>query len=376
MLKKIVIENFKCFKNRTEIDFTRTNYKLLEKNTVGKMLKGALFVGDNASGKTTALQPIRLLLDLLLKDKDFFLPQFKCLFSKNPITRLEYLFDIDGHELVYQFSFKESSFLEENLSIDNKIIIKRIGENAKLNLDNEVEFHDVNSKLLFAKRVYFNTKFAGNSVAEQWFEYLKKSVYINAYIRRISSYSNIGLSANEYLEANGTDRINEFLKNNNFNYLIQYPDELQDKFQRGDEEKMIYFKRKGIEEGFPIIMESTGNQTLIQILPAIFAAVESGGMLIIDEFSSGFHNKLEELLVKYIMENGETTQLFFVSHSTNLLSNALLRPDQIYAVEFNGDEGSRCLRFSDEQPRAAQNIEKMYLSGIFGGTPEYGDFSK
>jgi len=28
-------------------------------------------------------------------------------------------------------------------------------------------------------------------------------------------------------------------------------------------------------------------------------------------------------------------------------------------------------RFSSEQPRSAQNIEKMYTSGVFGGLPNY-----
>lgn len=134
---------------------------------------------------------------------------------------------------------------------------------------------------------------------------------------------------------------------------------------------MVFFERKGIGVPIPIFMESVGNQTLINILPAILSAVESGGMLIIDEFSSGLHNKLEELLVKYIMRTGEAVQFFFVSHSTNLLSNSILRPDQIYTVEMMGSEGSKLHRFSDEQPRAAQNLEKMYLSGVFGGVPEY-----
>ena len=135
---------------------------------------------------------------------------------------------------------------------------------------------------------------------------------------------------------------------------------------------MIFFEREGLNISIPLFMESLGNQTLINILPAILCAVERGGLLIIDEFSSGLHNKLEELLVKYIMKNSTTTQLFFVSHSTNLLSNSLLRPDQIFSVEMTGNEGSRLNRFSDEQPRVAQNLEKMYLSGIFGGIPEYG----
>ena len=83
------------------------------------------------------------------------------------------------------------------------------------------------------------------------------------------------------------------------------------------------------------------------------------------------HNKLEELLIKYVMKQGTNTQLFLASHSTNLLSNSLLRPDQIFAVERAVDAGTSLHRFSDEQPRVAQNLEKMYLSGVFGGLPSY-----
>lgn len=94
-------------------------------------------------------------------------------------------------------------------------------------------------------------------------------------------------------------------------------------------------------------------------------------MLLIDEFSSGFHNDLETLLIRYFMEKSQNAQMIFVSHSTNILSNSLLRPDQEYSVEFLTGTGSAVKRFSSEQPRSAQNIEKMYASGVFGGLPNY-----
>ncbi|WP_026882469.1 ATP-binding protein [Clostridium akagii] len=94
-------------------------------------------------------------------------------------------------------------------------------------------------------------------------------------------------------------------------------------------------------------------------------------MLIIDEFSSAFHNQLEELLISYFMETSTNAQIFIVSHSTNLLSNNIFRPDQEYAVEFHGNDGSCINRFSNEKPREAQNIEKMYVNGIFGEMPVY-----
>ena len=103
------------------------------------------------------------------------------------------------------------------------------------------------------------------------------------------------------------------------------------------------------------------------MLPSFFKVINNDGMLIIDEFSSAFHNDLEELLVKYFMNNSKNSQIFLVSHSTNLLSNSIFRPDQEFSVEFNDSNGSTINRFSNDKPREAQNIEKMYNSGFFWG---------
>ncbi|MCI9210084.1 MAG: ATP-binding protein [Eubacterium sp.] len=376
MIKKITIKNFKCFKNETVLDLKKTNYKLLEQNTCGKFLKGLLFVGENASGKTSAILPLKLLLDLLFKDQEVEFVLYQCLFSKDKNTELRFEFELETHTISYFLSFSKTAIIEERLSVDDQLIIERLGGSGKLFLGSETTLHDVDKSLLFLKRVYFSTKFEGNEILGRWFDYLKKSIYINTYSKQITTYDGESLIVRKYMEAHGAEKLNEFFKNHHFNYSIQYAKMAKAQgisFTLEEEErKMIFFEREGLKISIPLFMESLGNQTLINILPAILCAVERGGLLIIDEFSSGLHNKLEELLVKYIMKNSTTTQLFFVSHSTNLLSNSLLRPDQIFSVEMTGNEGSRLNRFSDEQPRAAQNLEKMYLSGIFGGIPEYG----
>lgn len=376
MLKRVVVKNFKCFKNETIFDFRKTNYKLLEQNTKGKLLKGILYVGDNASGKTTAIEPIILLLDLLFKDQDIDLVLCQCLFSMENNTSLKFEFEIENHEIEYSFVFKRNNILEEKLLVDGVQVIDRIGESAKLYFDKESKIYEVDKSLLFLKRVYFNTKFEGNQILIKWFDFLKKSIVINAYSRNVITYNGESLILEKYVEKYGVKEVNDFFKKNHFKYSIQYAKEIKKNsitYKTNDEEeKTVFLERDDINIPIPLIWESTGNITLINMLPAVLHAVKRGGLLIIDEFSSGFHNKLEELIVRYIMNEGNDTQLFFVSHSTNLLSNALLRPDQIYAVELQGSKGSVLNRFSDEQPRVAQNLEKMYLSGVFGGIPEYG----
>lgn len=185
----------------------------------------------------------------------------------------------------------------------------------------------------------------------------------------------LNLGIKEYLENEGADEINHFFKQFNFNQRIEYSNASSGNITRIEsiEEKDIFFKREGVGEPIPFPWESLGNQKLLRLLPSFFYVVRNGGMLVVDEFSSGLHNFLEELLIKYFMKNSKNSQLFIVSHSTNLLSNSLLRPDQIYAVDFNGIEGSALKRFSTEQPRLAQNLEKMYTGGVFGGIPDYRD---
>ena len=169
-----------------------------------------------------------------------------------------------------------------------------------------------------------------------------------------------------------------FFDKYNFEQNIEYAHTSQGKLTSvkidGDEnQKYIFYKRKGINEPIPFVEESLGNQNLLRMLPAFLDIVKNDGILLIDEFSSGFHNDLERMLIKYFHIESRHSQMIFVSHSTNLLSNSLLRPDQEYAVEFANEEGSTVKRFSTEQPRSAQNVEKMYVSGIFGGLPHFNE---
>ena len=66
MLTSITLKDYTTFVSKTIFDFKATNYKILENTNVGsnRILKGALFVGENASGKTQVLKSIVLLLDL------------------------------------------------------------------------------------------------------------------------------------------------------------------------------------------------------------------------------------------------------------------------------------------------------------------------
>ncbi len=375
MLAKIIIKNFRSFKDETIIDFKKTNYKLLESNVSDEgILKGIAFYGANASGKSNALLAIRLLIDELFREVDNNAAFMKCLFSEKPEFSVHYFFVIENKEIHYFFEFDlKKVMVTEKLYVDEELLLERMGTTAKSYITEKEVYTDLNNEILFLRTIYFNTGFSNNIVLRKWFDYLQNSIYVNPFKKSVVSYKQQDMRITKYVKDKGVEEINEFFKNFNFEHTVDYYNkaEVNDSSQIADtdNERFIFFKRKGLNTSIPYFLESLGNQNLLNMLPSLLFIVQNGGMLLIDEFSSGFHNELERLLVNYFFKNAKNSQMFFVSHSTNLLSTSILRPDQVYSVEFNGQNGSKVKRFSDEQPRVAQNLEKMYNSGVFGGLP-------
>lgn len=376
MLLKVRLKNFKSFKNLTTIDFNATNYKILRDTNVynDEILKGSIFVGGNATGKTNIITALRLLLEMLFSDQIVDIESNRCVFSNEYMIELGYDFYIENNYIKYDISYDvKERILIEKLYLNDEIILDRIGSNAKSEITQTKVYTDLDNEILMLRTIYFNTKFNDYEILKKWFEFLSNSVYLDASLRRIAS-NDKKLNLDKYLENNGTDEINNFFKEYEFNQKIEYANESRGNFitlKIGDDSlKEVFFKRSGIEEPIPFEWESLGNRNLVSMLPSFFKVVKNGGMLIIDEFSSAFHNELERLLIRYFMKKSKNSQLFIVSHSTNLLSNSIFRPDQEYAVDFT-NEGSIVNRFSNDRPREAQNIEKMYNSGCFGGKPNY-----
>lgn len=383
MLKTVRIKNYRSIRDEVVIDFSATKYSMLrETNVHNSIVKGALFAGGNATGKTNFIYSISVLLDLLFTNMQIDMPQF-CLFSEDKEMVLEYTFVFDNDTIIYSLTFDRNGAVTiERLYLNDKLLLDRVGLGATTELTEAKNYDSttIDEKTLFLKNIYFNTKFTAFPVLQKWFEYMSNSVYFNVERKQVLPFSsnvvafnrNNKVNIREYLEKYGVEEINNFFSEFGFNQQIDYSSSQKiSPFTQAEVSgaKEIFFSRKNLNISMPITMESLGNKTLLDMLPGFLQVIKIGGMFIVDEFSSAFHNELEELIVRYFMKNSNAGQMFFVSHSTNLMKTTLLRPDQIYAVEFVDDRGSKIKRFSTESPRESQNLEKMYLSGIFGGLP-------
>lgn len=378
MLRNIRIKNFLSFRQESLLNFEKSNYKLLDKrNTIDKITKGSFFIGANASGKTNAIKSIRVLLDLLFGKDDFMLDNFVCYFSDSDIIEVAYEFVIDGEIIKYEITRDVANKLfTEKLFVDDKELLDRIGSNARYyggpEFSNEI-YTDIDQNTLFIREIFFNTKFRGNKALQKWFVFLKNSIYINPSFKTINNFAGTKLTIDDFLEDNGVDEINIALKELMNGLEVEFTKLCKgEKVTYLQDNDSVFIRRNRTNQPFPIEMESEGTNNLLNVLPSFLHVVKNNGMLIIDEFSSAFHNFLERILVKYFYKYSQHSQLFLVTHATNLLSSEIIRPDQVFTFNFSDDNGSKVIKVSEyAQPRASQNFEKMYLSGMFEGIPDY-----
>ena len=374
MLTKMYLTNFLSFKERTEFDFAASKYSILGKTNVYEngMLKGALMIGPNASGKSNALKGISFIIKMIKGEGTDF-SNYRCFFTDNPIITVEYEFVFEEKRVAYIIEYNvNTSRISENLKIDDVIALKRNGTTGELRIGQTVTTDEqVDSETLFLRTASFNTgRFPQEKTLRKMMDFLQNSYIIDGY----NLGAPYGKTITRYAEEFGIDKINKYLEAFKYDFSIEYGSESEGaglKVVIGSDKKAVFFKRKSFPIPNVIVNESQGNQVFADLLPNLISVIEKPGMLVIDEFGNSLHNKLSEKIIKFFMESAKGSQVFITSHHTNLISNSVFRPDQVDLISFQDESGSKVKRLSQFKPREAQNMEKMYLGGMFEGLPVY-----
>lgn len=109
------------------------------------------------------------------------------------------------------------------------------------------------------------------------------------------------------------------------------------------------------------------------LAPAIESALQTGGILLVDELERELHTVLVNFIVSKFQSktaNPNGAQLIFTTHNTELMNMDLLRKDQLYFADKRENDGaSELYSISDFATRTTDNIRKGYLIGKYGATP-------
>ena len=122
--------------------------------------------------------------------------------------------------------------------------------------------------------------------------------------------------------------------------------------------------------------ESEGTRRLVDLLPAVYRALDVGSVLVVDELDASLHTRACELLLALFsshVTNPKGAQMIATTHDTNLLHSSLLRRDQIWLTEKDHEGATHLYPLTDIRTRKTDNIARGYLQGRCGAIPFAGN---
>ncbi len=129
--------------------------------------------------------------------------------------------------------------------------------------------------------------------------------------------------------------------------------------------------RSGEEAQLRMKDESDGTQKLLNLAPALHHLKQSAAVYVIDEIDRSLH----PLMVRHFLESflgacrDGMRQLLVTTHESRLLDLELLRRDEIWFAEKDGELATRLYSLADYHVRRDLKIDKQYLQGRFGAIP-------
>ncbi|MDI9469653.1 MAG: ATP-binding protein [Bacillota bacterium] len=131
----------------------------------------------------------------------------------------------------------------------------------------------------------------------------------------------------------------------------------------------------GTETRFELRQESDGSRRVIDLLPVFLelSAQASKKVYVIDELDRSLHTLLTRRLLEAYLASCSTesrSQLLLTTHDVQLMSQQVLRCDEIWVAEKGSTGASNLISFSEYQDvRYDKDIRKSYLQGRMGGIP-------
>lgn len=123
--------------------------------------------------------------------------------------------------------------------------------------------------------------------------------------------------------------------------------------------------------------ESNGTKKIFEFSPILLEALKASRPIIIDEIDTALHSRLTKKIIEFFNSSlNQRAQLIFATHDINLLSDNLLRRDQISFVEKDRYGASTVYSLADfKGVRKGTSVDKEYMRGKYGAVPFVGDFA-
>ncbi len=128
-------------------------------------------------------------------------------------------------------------------------------------------------------------------------------------------------------------------------------------------------------EQFQLLEESDGSKRIIDFIPIMMELFDGNAVILIDEIDRSLHPNLTYDFIDIFLSNtiGLNSQLIVTTHESRLLSQKLLRKDEIWFMIKEDGATSNLYSLNDFNVRFDKEIRKDYLLGRFNGVPKFGN---
>lgn len=415
MLIEFSLTNIRSFREKQTLSLACNKYfKELEKNCFDTQIKGLpqllcsiAIYGPNASGKSNLLSALNIMRELVVSSAKkiqegetlniapFMLDDT----SQTKGSEMEVIFVEGGVRYQYGLALNKQRVLHEWLMAYPEGRPQRWFERT--------------SKENTGEYIYeFGPKFLGGRLRQEWQRstrsnalFLSVAVQFNCeqlrpifnwFQKRLkiippNSYLSPSFTAEICKNSEGKKKVLDFMsaadlsiadisidkKKFSFEELPRnMPSELKEFIRKDMEGKEVievrFIHRKmetGKLVGFGLDEESNGTQNLFFFAGPWLDVIDTDSVLLVDEIDSSLHPLIVHQLVRLLHKSHSKAQLVFTTHDTTILSQDIMRRDQIWFVEKDRSYASKLYSLSDFKVRKNEALEKGYLQGRYGAIP-------
>jgi len=132
----------------------------------------------------------------------------------------------------------------------------------------------------------------------------------------------------------------------------------------------------GYGRKFEMAQESAGTRQLLKLLALMHPLYTPGSkaVCVIDQLDRSAHPMLTHELIEDYLEgcdHSSRTQMILTAHDISIMNQNLIRRDEMWLTERRSYGSSHLFSIHDyKRTRADKDIQKIYVSGRFGGTPD------
>jgi len=397
MIIDFSITNFGPIKSEQTLSFeatsddTHEDFYIYEPIPGLRLLKFAMLYGPNASGKSTILEALNFLRNLILnpKDKKSDLLDFEpFLFDENTpkeSSLLKISFVTNSIKYVYNVEFNQHFILKEELSyFPNGRISKFFSRET--NIENSLSIISFGSTIKVPKASL--TILKGNTISNNTVlgAFLKSNVDISE-LSIVQDWFSQNLMAlinpNDSLFAWTSNKISDDVAFRDKVVEIMNKADVQISSIEIDERKKDIILHHTVINNdsskiykLPKHLESLGTKRFYELSGILVTLIQGNKVSCIDEIESSLHSDLMKHFILMHLANSSSSQLIITTHNLSLLEEKdILRNDAVWFTQKQKDGATELYSLDDFDSsvfRKGASLINSYRIGKLGATPNLG----